>query len=123
MASREVNERLQRTLDVVNAEGASGDGGGPDGAGAGAKGGDKPWDEADIDKWAPVKIRPEDNPGGMIEESSFAVLFPKVGAARGGRAARAEACAAFLPALPSRSRARPAQRTNCAVRRPIARRR
>ena len=67
------------------AEGASAYGGeAADGAGAGAKGGDKPWDEADIDKWAPVKIRPEDNPGGMIEESSFAVLFPKVGEMVGG---------------------------------------
>ena len=31
----------------------------------------------DVKHWETVKISREDNPGGMIEESSFAVLFPK----------------------------------------------
>mmetsp|Transcript_3057 Transcript_3057/g.11010 ORF Transcript_3057/g.11010 Transcript_3057/m.11010 type:complete len:388 (-) Transcript_3057:72-1235(-) len=38
---------------------------------------DKPWDNSDIKHWETVKISREDNPTGMIEESSFAVLFPK----------------------------------------------
>lgn len=38
---------------------------------------DKPWDNEDIDHWAPVPISKEDNPSGMLEESSFATLFPQ----------------------------------------------
>ena len=71
------------------------DGGGPstsdaataaaDGAGSGTKGTfrrDKPWDNASINHWAIEPFRKEDNPAGIIlEESSFATLFPKY---RGG---------------------------------------
>jgi len=38
---------------------------------------DKPWDHAGIDHWAQEKFSKEDNPTGMLEESSFATLFPK----------------------------------------------
>lgn len=38
---------------------------------------DKPWDTDDIDHWNVPKLSPEDNPHGLLEESSFAVLFPK----------------------------------------------
>lgn len=40
---------------------------------------DKPWDTADIDKWAIEPFKPEDNASGsaFLEESSFATLFPK----------------------------------------------
>ncbi|KAH7648981.1 ribosomal RNA assembly mis3 dribble KH domain [Cryptosporidium bovis] len=38
---------------------------------------DKPWDTDDIDHWNVPKLTPEDNPHGLLEESSFAVLFPK----------------------------------------------
>lgn len=38
---------------------------------------DKPWDTGDVDKWQVVKISADDNPVGMLEESSFATLFPK----------------------------------------------
>eukprot|EP00388_Colpodella_angusta_P041281 GDKK01052758.1.p1 GENE.GDKK01052758.1~~GDKK01052758.1.p1 ORF type:complete len:358 (+),score=104.25 GDKK01052758.1:33-1076(+) len=37
---------------------------------------DKPWDTPDIDKWKTVTISPEDNKNGVVEESSFATLFP-----------------------------------------------
>eukprot|EP00898_Chlorokybus_atmophyticus_P001539 jgi/Chlat1/2386/Chrsp17S02650 len=38
----------------------------------------KPWDEVEgLDRWAVVKIAPEDNPTGLLEESSFATLFPQ----------------------------------------------
>ena len=39
---------------------------------------DKPWDnDPTIDKFAIEKFLPEDNPnGGVIDESSFSVLFP-----------------------------------------------
>ncbi|KAK6087502.1 ribosomal RNA assembly protein KRR1 [Seiridium cupressi] len=40
---------------------------------------DKPWDTDDIDKWKIDAFKPEDNAGGhFVEESSFAILFPKV---------------------------------------------
>lgn len=42
---------------------------------------DKPWDHEDIDHWAIPKFEKDDNPSGLLEESSFAVLFPKY---RGG---------------------------------------
>lgn len=40
---------------------------------------DKPWDTADIDKWAIEEFKPEDNASGQnfAEESSFMTLFPK----------------------------------------------
>ncbi|CDJ37791.1 ribosomal RNA assembly protein, putative [Eimeria tenella] len=38
---------------------------------------DKPWDTDDIEHWKIEPFRPEDNPFGLCEESSFAVLFPK----------------------------------------------
>lgn len=38
---------------------------------------DKPWDTDDINHWEIVKFGKEDNPSGMLEESSFAILFPK----------------------------------------------
>jgi ribosomal RNA assembly protein len=39
---------------------------------------EKPWDnDPTLDKWKVDKFNPEDNPnGGVVEESSFAVLFP-----------------------------------------------
>lgn len=37
----------------------------------------KPWDHDGIDHWQVVKIAPEDNPSGLLEESSFATLFPQ----------------------------------------------
>ena len=30
-----------------------------------------------VDPWAPIPITKEENPGGLLEESSFAILFPK----------------------------------------------
>jgi ribosomal RNA assembly protein len=38
---------------------------------------DKPWDSEDIDHWAIEPFKPEDNPHSLLEESSFATLFPK----------------------------------------------
>jgi len=39
---------------------------------------DKPWDHEGIDHWKVEPFKPEDNPfGGVVEESSFATLFPK----------------------------------------------
>ncbi|KAJ1609824.1 ribosomal RNA assembly protein [Cryptosporidium canis] len=38
---------------------------------------DKPWDTDNVDHWNVPKLTPEDNPHGLLEESSFAVLFPK----------------------------------------------
>lgn len=39
---------------------------------------EKPWDTDDIDKWKEEVFKPEDNvSGSFLEESSFAVLFPK----------------------------------------------
>eukprot|EP00008_Paramoeba_atlantica_P010510 CAMPEP_0201492758 /NCGR_PEP_ID=MMETSP0151_2-20130828/34660_1 /ASSEMBLY_ACC=CAM_ASM_000257 /TAXON_ID=200890 /ORGANISM="Paramoeba atlantica, Strain 621/1 / CCAP 1560/9" /LENGTH=377 /DNA_ID=CAMNT_0047879767 /DNA_START=74 /DNA_END=1207 /DNA_ORIENTATION=+ len=38
---------------------------------------DKPWDTPDIDKWKPVSWNPEDMKHRLLEESSFATLFPK----------------------------------------------
>ena len=39
----------------------------------------KPWDnDPTIDKFKEEEFKPEDNPhGGVVEESSFAVLFPQ----------------------------------------------
>jgi ribosomal RNA assembly protein len=39
---------------------------------------DKPWDTDDIDHWKIIPFTKEDNPhGGLLEESSFATLYPK----------------------------------------------
>lgn len=38
---------------------------------------DKPWDHDGIDHWRVDPFTAEDNPHGVLEESSFAVLFPK----------------------------------------------
>ncbi|GLI59042.1 hypothetical protein VaNZ11_000870 [Volvox africanus] len=38
---------------------------------------DKPWDHEGIDHWKTDPFKPEDNPSGLLEESSFATLFPK----------------------------------------------
>ncbi|GAB4815351.1 hypothetical protein N2152v2_002397 [Parachlorella kessleri] len=38
---------------------------------------DKPWDHEGIDHWALQPFSKEDNPTGLLEESSFATLFPK----------------------------------------------
>ena len=37
----------------------------------------KPWDHEGIDHWAVPKFSKDDNPTGLLEESSFAILFPK----------------------------------------------
>ena len=37
----------------------------------------KPWDHDGINHWEVVKFSKEDNPYGLLEESSFAILFPK----------------------------------------------
>lgn len=39
---------------------------------------DKPWDnDPTLDKWEIQEFKPEDNPSGVLEESSFATLFPQ----------------------------------------------
>jgi ribosomal RNA assembly protein len=38
---------------------------------------DKPWDHDGIDHWKVEPFKKEDNPTGLLEESSFASLFPK----------------------------------------------
>lgn len=38
---------------------------------------EKPWDNDSIDHWKIDPFGKNDNPSGMLEESSFAVLFPK----------------------------------------------
>eukprot|EP00744_Colponema_vietnamica_P008227 GILI01011758.1.p1 GENE.GILI01011758.1~~GILI01011758.1.p1 ORF type:complete len:408 (-),score=114.92 GILI01011758.1:90-1217(-) len=38
---------------------------------------DKPWDDGTVDKWTIEPFKPEDNPTGLLEESSFATLFPQ----------------------------------------------
>lgn len=39
---------------------------------------EKPWDnDPTLDKWKQEEFKPEDNPAGVLEESSFAVLFPQ----------------------------------------------
>jgi ribosomal RNA assembly protein len=39
---------------------------------------DKPWDTDDIDHWKIEPFAPEDNKHHLLEESSFATLFPQV---------------------------------------------
>eukprot|EP00922_Rhytidocystis_sp_ex-Travisia-forbesii_P060417 GHVS01089544.1.p1 GENE.GHVS01089544.1~~GHVS01089544.1.p1 ORF type:complete len:287 (+),score=44.02 GHVS01089544.1:181-1041(+) len=38
---------------------------------------EKPWDTEDVDHWKIESFKPEHNPTGMLEESSFATLFPQ----------------------------------------------
>lgn len=38
---------------------------------------DKPWDHEGIDHWKVDPFTKDDNPHGLLEESSFATLFPK----------------------------------------------
>ena len=39
---------------------------------------DKPWDnDPTLDKWAIEEFKPEDNPNGLLEESTFSCLFPQ----------------------------------------------
>jgi hypothetical protein len=38
---------------------------------------DKPWDSAEIDHWRVEEWNPEHLKGPLLEESSFATLFPK----------------------------------------------
>ena len=35
------------------------------------------WDDPSIDHWKVEEFKPEDNPHPLLEESSFATLFPK----------------------------------------------
>ena len=38
---------------------------------------EKPWDnDPTLDKWVVEEFKPEHNPNGMIDESSFSCLFP-----------------------------------------------
>jgi len=38
---------------------------------------EKPWDHDGIDHWKVEEFKEDDNPNGLLEESSFATLFPK----------------------------------------------
>ena len=38
---------------------------------------DKPWDTADIDHWKQPEWKEDEMKGPLLEESSFATLFPK----------------------------------------------
>jgi len=49
----------------------------------------KPWDTDDIDHWKVDKFDPAWNPSGMLEESSFATLFPQY---RGEQPTSTHAC-------------------------------
>jgi len=39
---------------------------------------EKPWDTDDIDHWKIEPFTPDDNKHHLLEESSFATLFPQV---------------------------------------------
>lgn len=39
---------------------------------------EKPWDTDDIDHWKIEPFAPDDNKHHLLEESSFATLFPQV---------------------------------------------
>ena len=49
---------------------------------------DKPWDHEGIDHWSVQPFSKDDNPSGLLEESSFAVLFPKYRGVWGGGSRR-----------------------------------
>ena len=55
---------------------------------------DKPWDIDGVDHWRVDRFVKEDNPTGLLEESSFAILFPKY------RGMRQHSTAASLNATP-----------------------
>lgn len=55
---------------------------------------EKPWDHDGIDHWSVQPFTKEENPTGLLEESSFAVLFPKY---RGQQHSNTHAPAARLP--------------------------
>ena len=38
---------------------------------------EKPWDDGSVDRWKIEPFTKEDNPTGLLEESSFATLFPR----------------------------------------------
>ncbi|GJP31340.1 hypothetical protein CLOM_g11983 [Closterium sp. NIES-68] len=66
------------------AENGAGGGGAGAGGGAAASGKDhnkyrkpKPWDTDDVEHWKVDKFDPSWNPTGLLEESSFATLFPQ----------------------------------------------